>query len=65
MAISKTVAFCVLLLHSGGDLVCGHGNMVRPMAWYDEGHLGWEWDEGEGDSIDILGTSRNLSQMAS
>ena len=54
MAISKTVAFCVLLLHSGSDLVCGHGNMVRPMAWYDEGHLGWEWDEG-GDSIDILG----------
>ena len=63
MAISKTVAICVLLLHSGGDLVCGHGNMVRPMAWYDEDHLGWEWDEGEGDSIDILETSLSLSQI--
>ena len=53
MSISKTVAFCVLLLHSGSDLVCGHGNMVRPMAWYDEDHLGWEWDEGGDSDIDI------------
>ena len=43
MATPRFGTFCMaaILIHS----VHGHGNMVQPMAWYDEGHLGWEWDE--------------------
>ena len=30
-------------------LVNGHGNIVKPMAWWDENQAGWHWDE---DGID-------------
>ena len=33
---------CALHTHS---LVSGHGNMVQPMAWWDENEIGWAWDE--------------------
>ena len=46
MAISRFAIFSLLaLLLLSGNLVRGHGNMVQPMAWYDEDQLGWEWDE--------------------
>ena len=30
-------------------LVNGHGNIVKPMAWWDENQAGWHWDQ---DGID-------------
>ena len=41
---------CLVSFHFLWAILCpqavhGHGNMVQPMAWYDEDQLGWEWDE--------------------
>ena len=32
------------LFHTS-TLVTGHGNMVRPPAWWDSDQAGWHWDE--------------------
>ena len=32
------------------SVVRGHGNMVRPMAWWDANQSGWYWDAGVADN---------------
>ena len=36
---------CIALLLLTCNLANGHGNMVQPMAWWDENQAGWNWDE--------------------
>ena len=39
------IFMCFTILFATSKLVLGHGNMVRPMAWWDENHVGSYWDE--------------------
>ena len=41
---------CVPLLLQASAIVDGHGNMVRPMAWWDANQSGWYWDAGVADN---------------
>ena len=44
----KAHFLCLLLLPS----VLGHGNLVKPFAWWDTQRIGWWWD-AEGEHSDV------------
>ena len=41
------ILFLYVSLLPASTLVHGHGNMVKPFAWWDTQKIGWWWDENE------------------